>query len=121
MTEEKMKRKLYELYQLDWMLVHGYGLPDIIKGMNDHEAVDHDSYIHKDENGDSYADVDKIFLDWEDVGFGGSLYVCFDEFCDAELTEVEYMKSLLARAILLEGYEELEETYDEWVKKNGIE
>ena len=114
MDEEKMKRKLYGLYQLDWLMTHGYSLRDVIKGVNDHEAVDHDENIHDGEDG-MYADVESMFNEWEgDVGFpGGCIYVCFDEFCAAELTDVGYIEGLLNR---VPWEEELRDAYNKWLE-----
>lgn len=118
MTEEQMKKRLYELYQLDWLMSHGYSLRDVIKGMGDHEAVDHDSYIHDSEVG-MYADVERIFSEWEsDVGFpGGCIYVCFDEFCGAELNMPVYIQKLLNVA----NDNKLTEAYLEWLKNHENE
>ena len=37
MTEMKMKKRLYELYQLKWMMTHGYSLERMPKLDNDGE------------------------------------------------------------------------------------
>lgn len=115
MTEEQMKRRLYELYQLDWLMSHGYSLRDVIKGMGDYEAVDHDSHILDSEVG-MRADIEGIFEEWEsDVGFpGGCIYVCFDEFCGAELAMPDYIQGLLDVA----DNDELEEAYKKWLEDN---
>lgn len=35
MTENQMKHKLYDFYQLDWMMSHGYSLADLMHGMTE--------------------------------------------------------------------------------------
>lgn len=120
MTEEQMKRTLYELYQLDWMMSHGYSLDDVIKGMNDYEAVDHDDNIHNDEDGRGmHADIERIFWDWQwGVGFpGGCIYVCFSEFCRAELLDADYIPWLLEQVKDNRERNELREAYEKWLKE----
>ena len=116
MTEEQMKKRLYELYQLDWMMTHGYSLHDVIKGIDDHETVKHDNYIHDGEVG-MYADIEGIFNKWQDyVGFSGyCIYSSFHGFCHDELTDSNYIKGLLDRVPSEEG---LREAYDKWYKEN---
>ncbi len=122
MTEEQMKKRLYDLYQLDWLMSHGYSLHDVIKGMDDHEAVDHDSYIHDSEVG-MYADIERIFSEWEGyVGFpGGCIYVCFDEFCHAELLDADYIPWLLEEVKDNRERNELREAYKKWLENNEEE
>jgi len=119
MTEKIMKRYLYDLYQLDWMMTHGYSLTDLMRGMNS-EAVYHDEYIFDTEQDGMHADIERIFSEWEgDVGFpGGCIYVCFDEFCGAELTDIGYIKGLLDR---VPWEEDLRDAYNKWLKDNGSE
>lgn len=116
MTEEEMKRRLFELYQLDWMMTHGYSLYDIIKGIGDHKAVNHDNYVHDSEVG-MYADIESIFAEWEEyVGFSGNcIYNHFHEFCREELTDSGYIKGLLDRVPSEEG---LRDAYNKWLKDN---
>lgn len=116
MTEEQMKKRLYELYQLDWMMTHGYSLHDVIKGIDDHETVEHDNYIHDGEVG-MYADIEGIFNKWQDyVGFSGyCIYGSFHGFCHDELTDLNYIKGLLDRVPSEEG---LRDAYNKWYKEN---
>lgn len=117
MTEEQMNRRLYDLYQLDWMMTHGYSLTDLMRGMNS-EAVDHDEYIFDTEQDGMHADIERIFSEWECFeGFpGGCIYVCFDEFCGAELTDIGYIKGLLDRVPWEEG---LRDAYNQWLEDNN--
>ena len=92
MTQEEMKKRLYEIYQLDWVARHGYSLADIMHSMDE---LIHDDHIRDTEDG-MQADIVAIFDEWEDEhGFrGGSIWVCFDEFCMTELYDFGYMQRL---------------------------
>ncbi len=116
MTEEQMKRRLYDLYQLDWMMTHSYSLTDLMRGVGS-EAVYHDEHIFDTEQDGMHADVEGIFVEWEgDVGFpGGCIYACFDEFCGAELTMPDYIQGLLDVA----NNDDLTEAYKKWLEDNG--
>lgn len=113
-----IKYELYKLYQLDWMMERGYGLDDVIQGMNG-EPVDHDDYIFDGPDG-LHADTEKIFGNWQDeVGFpGGCLYVCFGEFCDNELNDVRYMHKLISRTNSLRQ-NMLNEAYREYLMESA--
>jgi len=122
MTEEQMKHKLYGLYQLDWMMSHGYGLSDLMRSMTEipeyHDDYITDYYESEDdiEPKGMKADIEGIFKAWEfdSDAFGGSCWVCFDEFCDTELTVPDYIQGLLDAA----HDDILEKTYYEWLDRN---
>lgn len=122
MTEQEMKKILYGLYQLDWMMSHGYSLADLMHGMNS-EAVDHDEHIFDTEQDGMHADIERIFAEWEgDVGFpGGCIYVCFDEFCNAELLDANYISWLLEEVKDNRERNELREAYNKWLNDNNME
>lgn len=91
-TKEDLQnqKKLYELYQLEWMMSHGYSLMDIMKSMskcpNDNRITD------DEENGGMKADIPGIFRDWEfESGLDGTCWVCFGEFLDGEFLIEEYV------------------------------
>ena len=42
----------------------------------------------------------------EEFGYDGELYVCFEEFCDAEYYNVDYMRTLLDNDRLINIYHE---------------
>ena len=122
MTEEQMKQKLYDLYQLDWMMNHGYSLADLMRGMTEIPWY-HDGWIsdyYEDEYGTEpegmRADIEGIFRAWEfdSDAFGGECWACFDEFCGAELTMPDYIQGLLDVA----NDEDLVKAYHEWAKEN---
>ena len=122
MTEEQMKHRLYNLYQLDWMMSHGYSLTDLMHGMTEIPEY-HDDYITDYyEFEDSLvpiglkADIEGVFRAWEfdSDAFGGECWVCFDEFCGAELTMPDYIQGLLDAA----RDDNLAKAYHEWAKEN---
>lgn len=76
----------YELYKLDWM-----------KQISREEIADTYKECYQ-EGWDSYDDF--IF----ECGYGGSLYVCYDEFLGAEYLDKEYIKSLLDNDELYQEY-----------------
>ena len=134
MTEEQMKRRLYGLYQLDWMMSHGYSLTDLMQSMtrcyefHDQHITDCYNEVEPDspyEIADIIpagmkADIEGIFKSWEfdTDAFNGSCWACFDEFCGAELTDVGYIKGLLDRVPSEEGFRD---AYNKWLKDNGSE
>ena len=80
-----IKKHCYELYRLQWMQTHGYTRIDIMK------KLDESQRNNKEKK------VSKLFEDeFEDEGFNGSLWVCFEEFCDFEFKDKEYIRELLS-------------------------
>jgi len=73
--EAQAARKAYEYFKLMWMQSHGYSLDDLMSQL---EKVRRDLY-------DEDASFQTIYEYWEDeVGFGGEIWPCFDEFVDNE-------------------------------------
>lgn len=89
-------RKLcYELYKIDWKHSHMITKEremDSIKGYYE-GLVDNDS---------EYTYEDYI----EEFGYGGELYVCYEEFCNTEYYDVDYMRALLDDDELINIYHE---------------
>lgn len=85
MTEEQMKKKLYSLYRLYWMMSNGYGLADLLQKLDD----------------------------CLNVGFpdGMNGWLSYNDFCDTGLLKVDYMEKLLNVA----HDEELSKKYKEWL------
>ena len=117
-----MKHKLYDLYQLDWMMSHGYSLIDLMHGMTEIPWY-HDGWItdyYEDKYGTEpegmRADIEGIFRAWEfdSDAFGGECWVCFNEFCGAELTMPEYIQGLLDAA----HDKDLAKAYHKWAEEN---
>ncbi len=125
MIEEIMMRRLYGLYQLDWMMSHGYSLADLMRGMTNipwyHDGDIYDYYENEEdtEPAGMRADVEGIFKSWEfdSDAFGGSCWACFNEFCGAELTMPDYIQGLMNAA----HDDELAEAYKKWLKDNESE
>ena len=89
-------RKLcYELYKIDWKHSH------MITKEREMDSIK-DYYEGLIDNDNEYTYEDYI----EEFGYGGELYVCFEEFCDAEYYDVDYMRTLLDNDKLINIYHE---------------
>lgn len=85
------REKIYELYQIRWMMSHNVSIRDICQMADEWYKICQEDDINPivDEGFDFES-----FLN--DRGFGeGSLYVCFDEFFWAEYQDRQYIKELL--------------------------
>ena len=88
-------RKLcYELYKIDWKHSH-------ITKEREMDSIK-DYYEGLVDNDSEYTYEDYI----EEFGYNGELYVCFEEFCDAEYYNVDYMRTLLDNDKLINIYHE---------------
>ena len=88
-------RKLcYELYKVDWKHSH-------ITKEREMDSIK-DYYEGLIDNDIEYTYEDYI----EEFGYDGELYVCFEEFCDAEYYDVDYMRTLLDNDKLINIYHE---------------
>lgn len=89
-------RKLcYELYKIDWKYSHMITKEREMDSIKDYYEGLIDNYIE-------YTYEDYI----EEFGYDGELYVCFEEFCDAEYYDVDYMRTLLDNDKLINIYHE---------------
>ena len=89
-------RKLcYELYKIDWKHSH------MITKEREMDSIK-DYYEGLVDNDSEYTYEDYI----EEFGYNGELYVCFEEFCDAEYYNVDYMRTLLDNDRLINIYHE---------------
>lgn len=89
-------RKLcYELYKIDWKHSH------MITKEREMDSIK-DYYEGLIDNDSEYTYEDYI----EEFGYDGELYVCFEEFCDAEYYDVDYMRTLLDNDRLINIYHE---------------
>ena len=89
-------RKLcYELYKIDWKYSH------MITKEREMDSIK-DYYEGLIDNDSEYTYEDYI----EEFGYGGELYVCYEEFCDAEYYDVDYMRTLLDNDKLINIYHE---------------
>ena len=74
----------YEKYRLEWMISHGYSLKDLIAEIE----------MMSDENPDH--SISTLFDDWEyGFGFNSEIWCSYDEFCEAEYLDTDYMQALL--------------------------
>ena len=69
-------KQAYEIFRLQWMIAHGYGIPDLIKNL---EAM-----IEEDQNESAVStSLQSLFQDWEfGIGFDGSIWPCYEEFLE---------------------------------------
>lgn len=83
MAKMSRRKRAYEAYKLDWMIQHGYTLSDFIKEIG--------GYMEESEE-----DIVCSFDNWEfDCGFNGEIWACYEEFCENEYQDKEYVKQLL--------------------------
>lgn len=88
----------YELYKLDWKQSHMITAEKEMASVKDYYACLAD-YEMEDESEYSYTDY------LEEFGYdGGELYVCYEEFCDAEYHDKKYIRRLLSDANLVAIY-----------------
>lgn len=112
MTEEKFKKDVYEAYKLWWMLMHGFTLSDYVNAlaMADEERSADGTYPE--------GSADDILLalaaEVEDTGFGGSIWVCEDEFFDTDIYNAGEMESIFSVMPLGETYRKF------WQEKYGL-
>ena len=71
-------KQAYEIYRLQWMINHGFSIPDLIMKL--------DSMIEEDanESGESNG-LQSLFQDWEfGIGFDSEIWPCYQEFLENE-------------------------------------
>lgn len=90
MDTETFRRECYRRYQLDWMMSHGHSVDDlgiaVLKGIGGGPV---------DEN----READEFAIWEQDIGFGGEIWACYEEFLDAEYGDRDYMLRLLPLAM----------------------
>lgn len=99
--------RCYKLYQLEWMMSHGYSLDDLYKVVLKYEQdmFDPDDFRDSDgnlsyENEFNAEDLERAAMQARDIflfeqGFGhGQIFACKEEFLDAEYQDAAYMKWL---------------------------
>ena len=92
-----MQKAAYELYKQDWLCEHVSKERQL--------ASIREYYEMDEEDRTAYADYDDYLFE---NGYGGEMYVCFDEFLGAEFQDAGYMEYLLGPK-LFEKYTELVE------------
>lgn len=108
-AEKTISKKAYEKYQMNWMMSHGYSLYDVFDIIK--EAIDENNRYDTDDDVFSY-----IRNYFDDQGFGGELFVCFEEFMNNEYKDIEFIYDLLSKEeffeyLKSEGYEAFERFY----------
>lgn len=98
--KETFEEKYYKAYQLDWMLSHGFSLQDayeLVIGLMA-ENVDENPVEAPTSGGDIWLHAERAKESLlYDVGFGsGSVFVCKEEFLNAEFLDREYMEHLFS-------------------------
>ena len=89
---DSVKSKLYDTYQMQWMLSHGYCLTDLFQVLLD---VANEFEFDEEKQCDSF--VDDVIDEFENSrGFGGQIYVCYNEFLGSEYLDEEYVKALFS-------------------------
>ena len=96
-----IKRMCYELYKVDWKRTHNITAEREIETIQDYFVGLVDAY-------DEYTYEDYL----NEFGYNGELYVCFEEFCEAEYLEEDYITSLL-------GYDDLLIMYKNDIKEEN--
>lgn len=83
----------YELYKVDWKHSH------MITAEREMDSIkNYFEGLVDDENEYTYDDY------IEEFGYDGELYVCYEEFCDMEYHDKEYMRELLDNDELIKQY-----------------
>lgn len=73
---------LYERYQMDWILSQGHTIAEIMQ------------IIQEWAEDDELVQMYTPYGYFEEVGFGGSIYVCYEEFMMAEYLDPYYIRSI---------------------------
>lgn len=104
--KEDFENACYEAYKLRWMLAHGNTMSEFLGSVTElaGEAIEEDLFTmptNHTELKELIDDSEEHFTD--DIGFGGSLWACKDEFLNTEFTDVNYMHCLFD--MMDNGYE----------------
>lgn len=98
-SKVNISKLAYELYKLDWKESHNITPEEEASALKDY----FEGLIDSPSN---YTFAEYI----EEFVYKGMLYVCYEEFCDAEYLEEEYIRSLLKDEHLIKLYlEDLKE------------
>lgn len=92
-TFTKFKMACYEAYKLDWMISHGFTLQDYLKQVSEIEEVDRANDTYPE--GSTYDYLESANCDFEQTGFNGECWACFDEFLNTEFEDTNYMNHLI--------------------------
>ena len=128
--KESFQERCYELYQLEWMMSHGYSLDDLYKCMLKYEKEMFDPMDFRDSNGDlsyenefSESGLERSAMQARDIflfaqGFGkGHIFAGKSEFLTNEYLDAAYMKWLLETKV----DDEADKLKDLYRKYTGID
>jgi hypothetical protein len=124
-ANQKNKKLLYGLYQLDWMSGKGYTIDDLISSMIGF-SFDQGKYETNTHVGMCYC-LDDMLTDWEkDQGFEGNIWEkgfiwkSFEEFIGAEFLIHEYIEKLINKLTETEKREKLREWYQKYTQNERV-
>ena len=102
-TIAEARLRIYELYQLDWLMSHGYSLMDVVRGCAEEAVIATFNTCQDNPGATEIYDIDPLervedgICSWSSDGFGGERWVCYDEFLGAEYRDVSYVCELIKR------------------------
>lgn len=102
-TINEVRQRVYELYQLDWLMSSGYTLMDVARGCAKEAVIATLDKCQDTPNAIEIYDIDTLrcveygICSWLDDGFCGACWVCYDEFLGAEYRDVSYVGELIRR------------------------
>lgn len=102
-TIKEVRQRVYELYQLDWLMSHGYSLMDVVGGCAEEAVIATFNECQNTPNAIEVYDINPLarvedgICSWLDDGFGGECWVCYWEFLGAEYRDVSYVSELIQR------------------------
>ena len=104
------EKKCYEAYKLRWMLAHGETLKELLHTIGDiaAESVEDNAAMNENSAKALLSEAHNTFI--METGFDGSLWVCLDEFLQAEFQDPGYMMGLIE---LMDDHEEMWKFYRE--------
>lgn len=81
-------KQAYEIYRLQWMMDHGFTIPDLIKNL--------EPMIEEDSNESGVrTSLQSLFQAWEfGIGFDSEIWLCYQEFLENEypmILKLQYM------------------------------
>ena len=87
----------YELYKLEW--VNRHVLPKTQLSVYREYLLELNTAVPYNEEMDPF----EVWL-WDNNGYNGMLYACYEEFYDEEYQDIDYMKQLLVNEDLIKLY-----------------
>lgn len=92
MSKEEFEKFCYEAYKLDWMIDHGCTIDEMLSIM---KKIAVEMATNGTVDSDMNVAFDDIVSYFEERGFNGELFVCFDEFLKNEYKSEPYMGNVL--------------------------